>query len=147
MGLLGGPSRKQSSWQTQRTGPELRPERKDILFVNLQVDTPQGDTTNTLVTVPPGYYATLISYYLEHSDADLVKSRFLIDGTIIKNYNTQITTTSFTDSKEYTYEEAPRFYRNLQYVTDTIPAAGPYYFIVVAYILEPAGDGYITENK
>lgn len=147
MGLVGQPSRKQYNWQEERVGPELRSERRDILYYTLQVDTPQGDTTNTLVTVPEGFRATLISYYVEHVDTDLVKARFVLDGTVIRNYNASIVGTSFFDATEYKYEEAPRFYKNMQYVTDTIPAAGPYYFIIIGYILEPAGEGYITKNN
>lgn len=147
MGLIGEPSRKQYNWQEQRVGPELRSERRDILYYTLNVDTPENSTIHTLITVPDGYRATLISYYIEHADGDLVRADLKLDGTVIRRYSAQIVGTEFFDTTEYKYEEAPRFYQNLVYQTTVTPPAGPYIFIIIGYILEPAGEGYITKNN
>jgi len=147
MGLLGAPSRKQYNWQEERLGPTLKDERKDILFATLTVSAPEPTTTHTIISVPSTKRASLISFYIEESDADFTVASLILDGVTIKRYNSDIVGTSFYDSAEYKYEECPRFSNSLQYRNETAVSAGPSIVVIIGYILEPFGEGYFTGNN
>lgn len=143
-GLLSG-SRKQSTWETDRTGPEIRPERHDVIFTSLNVDTPiAGDTTYTIVTVPAGYKASLVYYYIFVNDADFRKASITLDEQTVRAYSTNTYGTEFTDVEKWTYEECPRFNNTLKLVYDVSGPAGPSIEVIIGYILEQQNDTFFV---
>jgi len=141
-GLVAG-SRKQSTWETDRTGPQIQPERHDVLFASLFVDTPiAGDTTYTVITVPAGFKASLVYYYILVGDSDLEDATITIDEQPIRSYSKNVYGTTFSDNYQWTYDECPRFNNTLKLVYDVNGPAGPGIEFIVGYILEPQNNTF-----
>jgi len=146
MGLIGEPSRKQSSWQTERTGPQVVREKHDTnrFYYNLTSNGGPGEIT--IGSIPVSQKARILRIYLRVIASGTSTSYYLlnIDGsfwTFVPN------TSGFTYEQSWDYENAPDMLSDMSLYVQQ-PSSPETHDVVVSvlYTLEPAEDGYFTPN-
>jgi hypothetical protein len=136
MGLIR-PSRKQSTFFQERTGPSIKfPEKRTILSVRTTTT-----TDHVVLTVPAGYKVTVLqvlhytistsnTVYFVRTDNKAVYVAFVPPST------------DFVDFKDWKYEDAPTAYSSL--TLDVQAGTLSSTDLNILYAIEPAGEGYFS---
>jgi hypothetical protein len=143
MGLMFGPSRKQTDYFKQRTGPIKRNEEKKETRVAASQNLTYALAQDvTLISAPTGMKGTLIGYALfeRFSNTGTTDVSIVIDGTNLFFYRGQSTSNLFQD--KWNYEEGIVFYNNVRFVSTAPTAGNAGYSIEITYTTEPAGEGW-----
>jgi len=136
MGLIR-PSRKKDNFFIQRTGPVIKyPEKRTILSVRSTTI-----TDHTVLTVPPGYKATILQVL--HYTTSVSNTVYFVRTDNKAIYVALVPpSTDFVDFKDWKYEDAPTAFGSitLDVQSGTLSTTD----LNILYALEPAGEGYFT---
>lgn len=135
MGLLYGPSRKQSQELNQRTGPTIVRQEKRLSRVTSSTTTVDAN----LIVVPAGYKITLllVSYYFKRAASSMIYD-LKVDGTSWFVSYAEAATLS-TNTFTFKYEDGPTAYSTLAVDFTNAPDV---HQISILYVQEPAGEGF-----
>ena len=143
MGLMN-PSRKQTDFFSQRTGPVLRKlEKRESRVASATGNNVVAAATTTVIAVPSGYKATLLSYSLFIVfGGGTTNVRIEVDGKILMYFENPTTNYTAVLADKWPYEEGPSFYSTFNFI-NSLPTASSFdYVLSVVYAIEPSGEGW-----
>jgi len=146
MGLLTGRTRKQSTWQTDRTGPSVIKEKHDTNRFYYNLTTNNVSQEISIGSISAIQKARVLRIYVRVVNNAASTPYYLlnIDG----NFWTWIENTSgFVYEQNWDYENAPDMRIGMSlYVNQVSGVISHNVVISVLYTLEPVEDGYYTPN-